>query len=530
MAHTNQDSVIEFLSRADSYAGFLAAHGGGGVAALERRETHISIIFLIGEHAFKLKRAVKYPYLDFSTLEQRRTLCEHEVEINRRTAPDLYRGTIAVSRATDGGLELGGNGEVVEWLVWMRRFDDTKLWSTLIECGTLERHDAELLADQVARFHAARTAQTDIDSVAGLRTTIDANEQSMLPHVDSVFNADQVAALFTQTRAALERAVPALSAHAEAGGVRACHGDLHLGNIFMGDDGPVVFDAIEFNDTFVMIDVLYDLSFLLMDMDFHGRGDFATVVLNRYLDHTGDVSAIETLPLLMTLRACIRAHVSATAASRHADPDAAQTLRVHAVQYLNLALGYLQPITPRLLCVGGLSGSGKSHMARVLAAELGGAPGARVVRSDTTRKRLAGVGFEDNLPAQSYTAQASVDVYTVCLNEARTVLERGFPVVLDAVFAQPEERAAAEVLAHEAGVRFDGVWLEAPIEVMQSRVGERQHNASDATADVVIAQTCYNIGEMRWQRIDSSGTREESRELGLRVIAYRDLPGVKVTP
>lgn len=510
----SQDRVIEFLSSADAYAGIKDAAG----SAVERRETHISIVFLIGQSAFKMKRAIAYPYLDFSTIERRRYLCEREVAINSRTAPDIYRRAIPVTCDQNGVLALDGHGDPVEWLVAMRRFDDATLWDKLAQAGGLERRDFEVLADLVARFHSQAQVCDGQPAVSALCEIIDGSEQSMVCHVGDLFAADVVETLFARTRRTYKSLKPVLAARADGGCVRICHGDLHLGNIFMGDAGPVLFDAIEFNDAFSNIDVLYDLAFLLMDVDYRAGKRRATALMNRYLDHSGDSTGMAVLPFFMSLRAAIRAHVSASAAAQHADPAAASKLRYHARQYLERAVAYFQPVRPRLIAVGGLSGSGKSRMARVVAGVMDGVPGARVVRSDTVRKRLAGVEFDDRLPKDSYTPGASKRTYDVCMTEARRILEAGFPVVLDAVFAKPDERCAAEALAVDLGVPFHGLWLEAPLHIMRDRVEKRQHNASDATAAVIEMQSGYDLGNIQWHRVDSSGTKEQTESVGFALL------------
>ncbi len=510
----SQDRVIEFLSSPNTYADIKGAAG----SEVERRETHISIVFLVGQCAFKMKRAISYPYLDFSTLERRRDLCEREVVINSRTAPDVYRRTVPVTCDQNGELALDGHGHPVEWLVAMHRFDDATLWDKLAQAGSLERRDFEVLADLVARFHSYAQVCDGQSSVAVLGEIIDGAQQSMACHVGELFDVNAVGTLFAHMRRAYEGAKPVLASRAEDGCVRVCHGDLHLGNIFMGDDGPVLFDAIEFNDAFSHIDILYDLAFLLMDVDYRVGKRRATALMNRYLDHTGDVTGPTVLPLFMALRAAIRAHVSASAAQQHADPATADELRHHAGRYLERAAAYFQPVVPGLIAVGGLSGSGKSRMARVVAGAMGGAPGTRVVRSDTVRKRLANVSFDDRLSEDSYTPAASERTYSACMAEARCVLEAGFPVVLDAVFAKPEERCAAEALAVDMGVPFHGLWLEAPVHIMRERVEKRRHNASDATAGVIAVQSGYDLGDIQWMRVDSSGTKERTESAGFSLL------------
>jgi len=514
---TVQDQVIEFLSTTSAYA--LPDHGCSGfVPSVERRETHISIVFLVGQLAYKMKRAIKYPYLDFSTLGHRRELCEREVQINGRTAPDIYRGVVPVTRDENGCFALNGSGVVVEWLVAMNRFDDSLLWSNLAQGERLGRRDFDVLADRVDRFHSIAEVCDGRSAVAAMADTIDGNEQSMADHVGGVFEVKTVSAVAAQTRHAFDGLKALLATRAENGSIRVCHGDLHLGNIFMDDGNPVLFDAIEFNDAFSHIDTAYDFAFLLMDVEHRVGKRRATGLMNRYLDHQDDRTVLTVLPFFMSVRAAIRAHVSASAAAQHADPSTASNLRNHAVRYLDHAISCLQPVPPCLVAVGGLSGSGKSRMARVIAGAMSGAPGSRVVRSDTVRKRLAGRAFDERLPSESYTAASSARTYDACMTEARQVLQSGAPVVLDAVFSKPEERFAARALADELGVPFHGLWLEAPLSVMLQRVEKRRHNPSDADGAVVSLQSDYDLGEIDWDRIDSSGEKERTETVGFKLL------------
>jgi hypothetical protein len=303
------------------------------------------------------------------------------------------------------------------------------------------------------------------------------------------------------------------------GCVRHCHGDMHLGNIFLSSDGePVLFDAIEFNEAFATIDVLYDLTFLLMDLDRRNLGTLATVVMNRYMDITGAAWGLVTLPLFMSLRAAIRSHVACTQAKTISDPAIQDARAVEAREYLDMALDYLKMPQPRLIAVGGLSGSGKSRAARELACHVGARPGARVVRSDVLRKRIAGVHPLDKLGPEGYTSEMTDKTYQAVYDEARTVLATGHSVIADCVFSKPEERAAIEAVAKEMEVPFVGLWLEADAGIMQDRVETRTKNASDANAEVVKMQLNYDLGEIAWHRIDSSGPREQTDAMVLKIL------------
>lgn len=523
LATDEQASLIAFLSTPEAYAGVVDDLPD----TVDQVETHISAIFLVGAFAFKLKRAVRYPYLDFSTLERRERYCRREVEINSRTAPDVYLGVLPVTRepGMDGGYRIGGEGPAVDWLVHMRRFDDRRLYDRLVENGEIGRHEVTDLAATVAEFHGASEIRGDAGAADALAATIDGNEESFSPHCGSVFDDDAVRALFAEQRARLADLDPVLRHREQEGRVRHCHGDLHLGNIFMEDGHPVLFDAIEFNDAFSDIDVFYDLAFLVMDLDCRAGRRLANMLVNRYLDETGDIDGLSVFPLFLSLRAAIRAHVSATAAGHQDDPSDAERLVGRARDYLSLASDYLEPAPVRLVAVGGLSGSGKSHLAREIASRIGVPPGARVVRTDVMRKRLAGVQVLERLPPESYTRAASERVYDACMAEARTVLGTGYSVVLDAVFARAEERRAARNLATQAGVVFDGLWLEASAKVMAERIRERSANASDATVGVLEKQLGYDFGVIDWQRIDSGGTRQATTEAAAMVLGLVHAPG-----
>lgn len=499
MSGDAQKAVIDFLASPDAF--------GPDTGRAERVETHISVVFLAGGKAYKLKRAVRYPYLDFSTLEKRKAACDAEVRVNRRTAPTLYNGVVAVTRGPAGRLSVGGTGAPVEWLVEMTRFEEETRFDRLAAKNSLDRHTIEDLADAIAAFHADADIR-DADTVAGLGLTIDGDRASMESLAGGIFDSADIVRLAELSKRALAEVTPLLEARRRAGHVRRCHGDLHLRNICMVDGRPTLFDAIEFNDTFADIDVLYDLAFLIMDLDRRGQRRLANVVLNRYLDMTGDDGGLACLPLFLSLRAAIRAHVQATAATKADDGGRSEALRAEAREYLTAAFEYLAPgAPPMLIAVGGLSGSGKSRLARALAPFVGAAPGARVQRTDVIRKRLMGKGPMVRLGPEGYTREMSDRTYGALYELVRASLAAGRTTIADAVFADPVERRRIAAVAVEAGVVFRGVWLEAPTEVMKRRVSERKRNASDATAEIVRRQTDYDLGTIEWTRVDSSGSK-----------------------
>src|SRR5450830_2008164 len=428
-AETSQQAVVDFL-------GDPATHGG---APVERIVTHAARVFLAGPRALKIKRAVRFPFLDFCTLAKRKAVCEAEIEVNRAFAPAIYRGVVAITREGDGRLAIGGNGTPVEWAVEMRRFDETQTLDHLAESRRIDDVLADALGRAVARAHAAAPIAKAADFTHALSEIIAQNDVE-LRAAPELFPPRAVSALTDATRGAFERVRALLAARERAGRVARGHGDLHLGNIVLLDGAPVLFDAIEFDPKIATGDVLYDLAFLLMDLIERGLTPAANIVLNRYLNETQraeDLDALAALPLFLSLRAAIRAKVAAARRALGA-AGAEQSAR----DYFALAGKLLAPQPPTLVAVGGLSGTGKSLLARAIAAEILPEPGAVVLRSDVERKVLFAVAEADRLPETAYARDVTTQVYAALIDKARRVTGAGHSAIVDALFADASERAA----------------------------------------------------------------------------------------
>lgn len=495
-----------------------ASHGG---RAVSRIDTHAAIVFLAGERAYKLKRAVRFPYLDFSTPALRRTACEAEVALNRRTAADLYLGVEPLVRRADGRLAIGGTGAPVDWLVVMRRFDGAGLFDRMAEDGRLTPALMRRLADRIAAFQADAAVRTG-SGAARMRAVVEEN-LSELAAAPELFDPAAVARLATRSRAALERCAEMLDRRSGDGHVRHGHGDLHLRNIVLLDGEPTLFDALEFDEDLAVVDVLYDLAFLLMDLEHRSLRPLGNALLNRWLEATGDLAGLALLPLFISARAAIRAKVAVAAAAAQADPAAAATVRNEGRAYLDLALRALDPPAALLVAVGGLSGTGKSTLARGLAPQLGPMPGAVVLRSDTLRKRRHGVAEEVRLPATAYTPEETAAVYAALHEGCAAVLAAGQAAVADAVYAREDERQAVAAVAGAAGVPFTGFWLSAPAAVRAARVASRAPDASDADAEVVRRQEAYDIGALSWCRLDAAHPSAELLADAQKDVASLDL-------
>lgn len=511
MSGAAEREIAAFLSEPATY--------GELGAKVERLDTHASLIFLVGSRAFKMKRTVAFSYLDYSTLARRKRFCERELQLGRRLAPSLYRRLHVVTRAANGRLALNGPGEPVEWLLEMRRFDQADLFDRLAERGRLTPTLMRDLADEIAAFHGAAEPAYDRGGSAAIAALIEDIEAN-LKLAGALLDEDAVRGLKRMQLAALKRAAPLLDERRAAGRVRRCHGDLHLRNICLVHGKPTLFDPIEFSDELAVIDVLYDLAFLLMDLHHRGHDELGNRVLNRYLDRTVDGGGLAALPLFLSLRAAIRAHVTAAAAGRQPAAEHAD-LAGESRAYLALAAELLSPRVPRLVAVGGLSGTGKTSLAHVLAPKLGPVPGGRIIRSDVLRKRSFGVSPETRLPVSGYEHEATERVYRALYDEAAETLDGGYAVLVDAVFLRPEERQAIARVATDRRVRFEGLWLEAAPELLAGRIEARKNDASDADVAVMRRQTTLDPGAIIWHRIDAGGDLARTVEQAWTIIRGR---------
>jgi aminoglycoside phosphotransferase family enzyme/predicted kinase len=497
----SQDEVFAFLGDA-------ATHGG---AKTNRCDTHAAAVFLAGDRAYKVKRAVRFPFLDYSTLEKRRSACEAELGVNRRFAPELYRRAVPITREPDGRLALDGQGETIEWAVEMKRFDESQTLDHIAERGDLDNGLSNKLATAVAAMHERAGPADVVPWLAALEDYIGQNTEAFLER-QSLFPAGEISALESESRAALERLRPILLERGRAGLVRRGHGDLHLGNIAVLRGEPVAFDAIEFDPVVASGDLLYDLAFLLMDLVERDLANAANIVLNGYLAVTRrleDCDGLAALPLFMSLRAAIRAKVTAARLDRCRESERTPIV-TSAQRYFELATGLLRPVSPVVVCTAGLSGTGKSVLARALAPLLAPPPGAVVLRSDFERKAMFGQAETAHLPPEAYGSEVSERLYSILNDKAVRIVRAGYSVIVDAVFAKPDERSSIEAVARHASAKFVGLFLVADLATRLRRVGARGPDASDADATVARLQEEFNLGQLTWHKVNATGTPDET--------------------
>jgi len=434
-------------------------------------ETHISWVLLTGDLAYKIKKPVALPFVDYSTLEARRHFCEEEVRLNRRLAPGLYLGVTPIA-GSHGMPEIDGAGAIVDYAVRMRRFPAGALFSEQLAAGRLHSSDVDSLGALLADFHTRANPTANGFASCKRRRTV---ALAALEGAAGLASAQEHAALqaWLETKAA--SLAPAWARRLDAGFVRQCHGDLHLDNILTLDGRVAAFDCIEFDPALRWIDVIDDIAFPVMDFAARGRADFAYRLLNAWLDHTGDHAGLPLLRFSAVYRALVRAQVAQLRG---------EEARVTARRYMDSALAWTQAPSRRLVITHGLPGSGKTFESqRLLERE-----GAIRIRSDVERKRLFGLGMRDDSRAKGldiYTADATARTYERLLELARIALRAGYPVVLDAAFLRRSERDAARELAREFKVPFAILACEAPPDVLRARLSARRHDASEADARVL---------------------------------------------
>lgn len=463
-------------------------------SAVEHIETHAAHVFLCGDRAFKIKKNVKLPYLDFSSTEKRRSIIENELVVNLVFAPDIY---------------LNVTEKCGEPVLVMKRFPTESILSRMVTHGDIDDQLSTVLAATIVDSHQKAVA-TNI-SGAGVMIELGKQLSDAFHNSPDIFSrpaGQEFDALYDDF---VKRLTPLLDARGVKGLVRRCHGDMHCGNIVVIDNKPVPFDAIEFSEKIATIDVLYDLAFLLMDLLKFDQRRAANLVLNTYLNlrrAEEDLTGLAAFPLFLATRAGVRALVTADLIHEAETAKVSEQLG-NAQQYFRDCINFLKPKKPKIICVGGLSGTGKTTLARSLCPIIDPPPGAIHIRSDVERKVKAGVDETQRLSAEHYTQANSLKVYEAAFARARHVLSAGHSVVIDAVFGREIERLAAGALAKELGLEFQGFWLEGTLDILKRRVGGRVNDASDATSQVVEAQIKQHHGKISWTRINASGSPEQ---------------------
>lgn len=450
-------------------------------------QTHISYVVLTGPYAYKLKKPVDMGFLNFTTLKRRRHYCEEELRLNRVFAPELYEDMVEIR--WDGeqvSIAPRVSGDGVDYAVKMKQFDDEDLLSRIFERDELDSKLIIQLARRIARAHRAANAITgkSYGNAATMRDSVEVIESNLRPFVGSLLQEDTWQMTTSFLHAFLEDQEWLFDLRINEGRIRECHGDLHLGNICLYNNTIELFDRIEFNDEFKNIDVMYDIAFLLMDLRFRERSDLATLLLNTYAELTGDYVGVSMLRFYECVRALIRSEVAGLLLNEvSADSSIAEKARTDCVGYLELARTYAARPAGGLIVVCGVSGSGKSTIARSLTAQ-----GDFVhVRSDAIRKHLAGIDLHD-AHEYLYTSESTDRTYRHLIETGVVLASRGHRVILDAQFGKRKHRLALAEKAEGLHLPLRFVECQAPAESIRERLDSRTEDISDAKSDLIQDQ------------------------------------------
>lgn len=465
------------------------------VKAVRLIETHISWVLLTGTYAYKIKKPVDFGFLDFSTPEKRRFFCEEELRLNRRLASDLYLAVLPIT-GEPGHPSLGGRGRAFEYAVQMKQFDDADSGDRVAKDGRLRPEHIDRLAETLAAFHAG-AARASADDGHGLPDGIQQAAEENFNHVAPETDAQrtQLDALRAWTRAEYQHLRQRLWARKQAGFVRECHGDLHLGNLVLIGGHLVPFDCIEFSESLRWIDVISEMAFIVMDLEMNGHRPLAFRLLNRYLEITGDYAGLDLLDYYRVYRALVRAKIASLTRAQSLKQAERDTLARRCRAYVAYAVEISRRSRPVLIITHGFSGSGKSYRAAQLAESL---PAIRV-RSDIERKRLAnfasGAASGSELGGGIYTQDMTRLTYEHLLETARSLLAAGFSVIVDATFLDRARRQVQRRLAEDLGVGFLILSAQAPVEVLRERVQARLATGTDpseASLDVLEWQMAHH--------------------------------------
>lgn len=462
------------------------------VSEIRLMQTHISWVILTGDWVYKLKKPVSFGFVDFSSLEQRQAACLEEVRLNRRTAPSLYDGVVPLVDGFDGP-QFGGSGPILEYAVWMRQFAQADLFEQCLARNELSVDVIEHLARAVAELHQ-QAAVASMEAPYGTPELIRSTVQACL---DELAKAHLPEAIRTRliplnvwVMAEWRRLNSTFLLRKQQGLVRECHGDLHLGNIVLYRGKPTLFDCLEFNPNLRWIDMISDIAFLVMDLHDRGASSLAWRTLTVWLEQTGDYQGLDALKYYLAYRALVRAKVaSIRLRESELSPEVQQQQHLLLESYVELATTLTRSGQPAIVLMHGVSGSGKSSIARKLVESLG----AVQIRSDIERKRLMGMWpaapISPPTNPEVYSTETTRKTYLQLQTLARTVVSSGYPVVVDAAFLRQTDRHAFSSLASELGVPFVIAACQAPVAVMQDRVSKRQQIGQDASdANVAILQ------------------------------------------
>ncbi len=450
-------------------------------------QTHCSVVFLTGDYAYKIKKAVDFGFLDYSTLEKRQHFLQQELAMNQPLAPDIYLSVLPISQVGDR-LILGSQENIVEYTLKMAEFPQDSLLIKLFEVGKLEEFHLRELGKIVADFHNKTLTNEYIKKFGQtemIKASIDNNYQATQKYIGIAQTLEQYQATQQFTDNFVIEKQTVFENRCLTDKIRECHGDLHLKNICYWRNKIQLFDRIEFNEPFRFVDVMYDIAFTVMDLDARGRRDLGNIFLNTYLEQTGDWEGLQILPFYLCRQAYVRAKVTSMLLD---DPNISESEKQTAIEtaknYYQLAWQYTQPTQGKIIVMSGLSGSGKSTVARYLAPQIN----AIHLRSDAVRKHLAEIPLEQIGDENLYSPAMSEQTYQRLLELGFLLAKQGFTVILDAKYDRIQWRSPIIEAAQQANIPLQILYCQAPIETLQNRLWERTGDISDATPELLASQ------------------------------------------
>jgi aminoglycoside phosphotransferase family enzyme len=494
-------------------------------------ETHISWVLLTGDYVYKIKKPVDFGFLNFTSLEKRKFFCGEELRLNSRLAPDLYLAVLPITGTIEQPT-IDGSGETLDYTVKMKQFSEEGLMDRLAASGQISAEMIDQLADTIADFHAEiAVAQEDspLGTAEAVQAPVTQNFEQILPLLSSDKERSELKVIEAWSNQQFQSLKTTLDARHLNGFIRECHGDLHLGNIVVIDDQPVLFDCIEFNDEFRWTDVINEIAFIVMDLMMRNLKGFAFRLLNRYLEKTGDYEGIALLNYYITYRAMVRAKIARFTMGHMSEGSPEQQQQIEQYQsYINLALQISNNKKPLLMITHGLSGSGKSFVSSMVLEEVG----AIRVRSDIERKRLT--GFEalsktkSDLDDGIYGPETGQKTYKRLLELAEIVVQSGYPVIIDATFLKQTDRATQQQLAEKLDANFIILNTEAPVEKLEQFIAQRAKvNKDPSEADLAVLAKQLEKQELLTEAekqatltLDSSGLPETGKEVLLLVKSH----------
>ena len=460
---------------------------------IELIQTHASLIFLTGDYAYKVKKNVDYGFLDYSTLDKRKYFIEAELRLNKQIAPELYL-EVATINSEKQELTLNGLGKIIEYALKMRQFPQENLFSNLVKTGKLNQNRFTELGRIVAQFHANTETSEYISSFGEankIQTAIDENYQQSRKYIGTVQTQEQFIATKAYSDHFFSERQDLFKIRSDRHKLKECHGDLHLKNICLWQDKIQLFDRIEFNESFRFVDTMYDVAFTVMDLEAREKPKFANTFLNSYLEYSGDWEGLLVLPLYLSRQAYVRAKVNSFLLD---DPQIDKTEKVKAKKaaedYYRQAYGYTQSKSGSLVMMSGLSGSGKSTVAKSIARS----KGAIQIRSDAVRKHLAGIALDESGSNSIYTSEMTQKTYNRLVKLGIMLVKEGYTIILDAKYDRLSLRQPVITKAQDLNVPLKIVYCTAPESVLRDRLNQRQNDLSDAGADLIESQTANAEG------------------------------------